>query len=710
VVAGRERGLYNPPDRDGRPIIGHAPAPAAWLHLAGGRAGGPQGAAMPPSPHRDEPEYRTRRTRIDPQLIAQGWAIVPFHAATAPALYTHHAVTEYPTANGPADYALFVAGQSLGIIEAKKLTLGPQNVLTQAERYARGLTDSPFDFGGCRAPFLYSTNGEAVWFHDVRHPLNRSHRLAAFHTPAALAEMIGRDFDAACSRLVATPNNHPLLRPYQVEANTSIEQAVAGRKRQMLVAMATGTGKTFTLVNQVYRLMKSGAARRILFLVDRRALAAQAVNAFASFEPEPGLKFDKIYEVYSQRFRREDLGDDTKFDAKVIPDGYLRDPRPGHAFVYVCTIQRMAINLFGWQAAFEAGDDLPLPPLAEQKRIVAKVEALLARVNAARQRLAKVPAILKRFRQSVLAAACSGRLTADWRVEHTDLESVRLRIERVRNELGPAKTRRDVPDAVDLPDCLGDMALPDTWSLISAAELLRSGILVDVKDGNHGSNHPKVADFTAEGLPFITATQVRDFTIDYESAYRVSGEHLKKLRVGFAKCGDAILTHKGSVGRSALNTCECVLTPQTTYYRCNEGALSARYLVYYFASPQFYSQLAGVMSQTTRDFVPISEQYRLFIILPSPAEQHEIVRRVEALFRLADAIEKRVAAATARAEKLTQAVLAKAFRGELVPTEAELARREGRSYEPASVLLDRIRAERAAVPAPRKRPARHPKP
>ena len=78
-----------------------------------------------------------------------------------------------------------------------------------------------------------------------------------------------------------------------------------GAWQRICSKMATGTGKTFTLVNEVYRLMKSGVGRRILFLVDRRALAAQAVRAFASFEPEPGLKFDKIYEVYSQRFRRE---------------------------------------------------------------------------------------------------------------------------------------------------------------------------------------------------------------------------------------------------------------------------------------------------------------------------------------------------------------------------------------------------------------------
>ena len=86
----------------------------------------------------------------------------------------------------------------------------------------------------------------------------------------------------------------------------------------MLVAMATGTGKTFTLVNEIYRLMKSGVAPRILFLVDRRALAAQAVRAFASFEAEQGLKFDKVYEVYSQRFQKEDFGEEEKFDPKVL--------------------------------------------------------------------------------------------------------------------------------------------------------------------------------------------------------------------------------------------------------------------------------------------------------------------------------------------------------------------------------------------------------
>src|SRR5713226_5072708 len=256
-------------------------------------------------PNRSERDARKRL--IDPRLAALGWRIVPYSAGLKLAASDRVAIAEYPTDDGPADYALAVGGRILGIVEAKKLSLGPQNVLTQAERYSRGATSNPLDFGGFRVPFLYSTNGEVIWFHDVRQPLNRSRQIAGFHTPDALAEWLARDFDAALARLAALGSWHHRLRPYQIDANVAIEAAIAARKRQMLAAMATGTGKTFTMANESYRLLKSGVASRILFLVDRRALAAQAVNAFASFEPEPGLKFDRIYEVYSQRLQRDDF-------------------------------------------------------------------------------------------------------------------------------------------------------------------------------------------------------------------------------------------------------------------------------------------------------------------------------------------------------------------------------------------------------------------
>jgi type I restriction enzyme R subunit len=316
----------------------------------------------------EEREKVTRIKRIDPLLKAAGWQVIQYKEGMDLTHCNNCAIEEYPTLNGPADYALCVDGKILAVIEAKKISLGPQNVLTQAERYATGITNSRFNFSGFRVPFLYSTNGEIIWYHDVRNPLNRSRQIAKFHTPNALLERLRENFEAACQRLLDWDNAHPMIRPYQAEANAAIEQSIRGRKRQMLVAMATGTGKTYVMVNQVYRLMETKVAKRILFLVDRRALAAQAVKAFASFEAKPGLKFDKVYEVYSQRFFREDFDEEDKFDPKVLPSNYLLDPKPGHAFVYVCTIQRMTINLFGRTMAFGPRDE-PIDEEAEQMDI-----------------------------------------------------------------------------------------------------------------------------------------------------------------------------------------------------------------------------------------------------------------------------------------------------------------------------------------------------
>lgn len=303
-------------------------------------------------------ERETRARRIDPRLEAAGWRVVPFDPETPLAGYDGCAIEEYPTAAGPADYALCTGGRIVGVVEAKRTRVGPMGVLSQAERYSRDLEGSPFDFDGFRVPFLYATNGEVLWHRDARDGMNRSRTVAGFHTPDALAELLGHDVDGALRALHRIPA-HPMMRPYQREAHAAIEQALAERKRQLLVAMATGTGKTLMTVSLVYRLMRAGLVRRVLFLVDRRALAAQAVRAFGSYEAEPGLKFDKVYEVYSQRFQREDFGEDEPFDPTVLPATYLEDPQPGHAFVYVSTIQRMTINLFGQGAALAPTDERP---------------------------------------------------------------------------------------------------------------------------------------------------------------------------------------------------------------------------------------------------------------------------------------------------------------------------------------------------------------
>jgi len=316
-------------------------------------------AAMPTSGN--EAEWLTRKLRIDTRLRALNpqWQIIPWSESLDTSKLTCHAVTEFPTENGPADYALFVNGIFIGIIEAKKVAVNPQNVLEQAKRYSRGAANGPGNWNGFHVPFLYATNGEIIWHLDVRLEKPVSRPVVNFHTAAALEEKF--TFDDTKSRkwlLDTPPEKITRLRPYQVASIVATESAMLAGKRELLIAMATGTGKTFLTVAQIYRLLESKKFQRILFLVDRKALAAQAVRTFNAFDTNQGNKLTQEYEVYSQKFQKEDFGDDEPFDPKVLPNEYLTDPKPSHTFVYVSTIQRMARNLFGAEGCFvQSGGD-----------------------------------------------------------------------------------------------------------------------------------------------------------------------------------------------------------------------------------------------------------------------------------------------------------------------------------------------------------------
>jgi type I restriction enzyme, R subunit len=301
-------------------------------------------------------EAQTRKKKIDVKLRNAGWTITPYIPGLNTSLLSGHAIEEYPTSNGPADYALFVNGKLLGIIEAKKYGVGAQNVLEQAKRYAKGVVHSIGRWGEYMVPFLFSSSGEQVYFIDVRNKINTSRSLQDFYSPHALWEFFNRDTKQSESWLRQTQIDNPYLRPYQKKAIAAVEKAVLDGKRKMLLAMATGTGKTFTSVNLIYRLLKSKTAKRILFLVDRKALAAQTATAFAAFETPAGNKLNQEYELYSQKFKKEDLEEGDKFDVSVLPNEYLTKPDATKTFVYVATIQRMAINLLGKEAAFN-GDD-----------------------------------------------------------------------------------------------------------------------------------------------------------------------------------------------------------------------------------------------------------------------------------------------------------------------------------------------------------------
>ncbi len=307
-----------------------------------------------------EAEWQTRKRRIDTRLKQKGWKLLPFSPRIDLSTLDKCAVEELPTGTGPADYALFVQGKCLGIVEAKKVAVNPQNVLEQAKRYARGIFNAAGQWKDFRVPFLYASNGTLIWHLDTRSEKLVSRQIADFHTPEALQTRFAEDAAAARSYLAHAPVEQiSRLRPYQRDCILVVEQAILSGRRDMMVAMATGTGKTYLTVAQIYRLLESKLVRRVLFLVDRKALAAQAVREINAFNTPKGHKFNQEYEIYSQRFQREDLDDDTVFDPKVLPNPYLTSPKPSQTFVYVSTIQRMARNLFGAEASFQQRDGDP---------------------------------------------------------------------------------------------------------------------------------------------------------------------------------------------------------------------------------------------------------------------------------------------------------------------------------------------------------------
>src|SRR5262245_35457397 len=139
-----------------------------------------------------EAEWRTRKTRVDRRLELSRWRPMPFRPDRDLGSFGTAALEEFPTASGPADYLLADQGDPLAVVEAKKVSLSAQNALVQAQRYARGLMESSFNFDGMLSPFAYSTNGEQIYFQDLRRHDSYSRKVTRFHTPAALRELLGR--------------------------------------------------------------------------------------------------------------------------------------------------------------------------------------------------------------------------------------------------------------------------------------------------------------------------------------------------------------------------------------------------------------------------------------------------------------------------------------------------------------------------------------
>ena len=334
----------------------------------------------------------------------------------------------------------------------------------------------------------------------------------------------------------------------------------------------------------------------------------------------------------------------------IRPNGAL-DPRYVNAYLSSSEMQqRIWADNYGVtrQALTKqqiSSFEIPLAPLPEQIRIADKLDSVLARVDACRDRLDRLPALLKRFRQSILAAANSGRLTADWRRERGQGAEV---------EYAQAK--------------------------LSSVATSRLGKMLD-KAKNTGSL-----------TPYLRNVNVRWHTFDLGDIQemRVESSELGEL---FVQNGDLLVCEGGEPGRCAIwqsGNDRFVFQKALHRVRPDPTKLDPAWLAHSLKFAADNKTLDDLFTGTTIRHLTGVALANFTFALPAIDEQHEIVRRVKTLFAFADRLEARYTAARQRVEQLTPALLAKAFRGELVPQDPD--------DEPASELLNRLAASRAAAP------------
>ena len=332
---------------------------------------------------------------------------------------------------------------------------------------------------------------------------------------------------------------------------------------------------------------------------------------------------------------------------------------------------------------------VPLAPMPEQQRIAGKLDTVLARVDACRARLAAVAALLKRFRQSVLAAATSGRMTEDWRVSNPRERALAEKEVRTREETRRGSLR--VRGAAVRADESMLYDLPSSWAWMPNQRLANDEPNA-ICAGPFGTIF-KAKDFRSDGIPIIFLRHVgageyvtrkpgfmdRNVWKKLHQPYSVHGGELLVTKLGDPP-GTACIFPRGSGA--------AMVTPDVMKMSVDDAVADVRYLMHFFNGPLSKRIIEEICFGATRLRIDLSLFKTFPIPLPPRMEQSEIVRRVEILFSFTDRLEARLAKAQSTVGRLTPALLAKAFRGELLPQDP--------GDEPAAELLKRLAAQRVA--------------
>lgn len=330
---------------------------------------------------------------------------------------------------------------------------------------------------------------------------------------------------------------------------------------------------------------------------------------------------------------------------------------------------------------------VPLPPLNEQKRIVATIEELNDRTQRAKEALGSIPQLCDRFRQSVLDAAFRGDLTADWCEQNPDVETASKLSAKVMNDRQEKYNKeheemllegKTPPKLANFEVITINFDTPETWISI----VVESACLFII-DCLHST--PKFVD---EGEYCIDTTCIEPFRINWDKARKVSSkDFITRTSRMIPKHNDILFSREGTIGTAVRvpNSPKLCLGQRMMMFRFSPHILP-EYAEIYLQSPIFKQQYKPLILGTTSPHLNIGDIRKLAFIVPPLAEQIEIAKRVESIFRTIAKIERQYRKLKEKFDHLNQSILTKAFRGELVPQDPD--------DEPASVLLERIRAER----------------
>lgn len=265
------------------------------------------------------PEQKSRQN-IDTLLIKAGF-IVQNRDEFDRTANLGVVVREFAMSDGSfADYLIFIDGKACGIIEAKKAGLSLSGVENQSRHYAKNLPTNVRTHMDNELPFLFESNGTEIYFTDLRDTKSRSRRIFAFYRPDFLAKILRED--TLRNRILSMPSlKIANLRKCQFDAINSLENSLKNYKPRALIQMATGSGKTFTACNFIYRLIKFGGAKRVLFLVDRNNLGKQTKNEFENFHlNDENRKFSEVY--ITQHLNTNTIDKDAKVVITTIQRMY----------------------------------------------------------------------------------------------------------------------------------------------------------------------------------------------------------------------------------------------------------------------------------------------------------------------------------------------------------------------------------------------------